>query len=477
MKRTLSSFIIAGVLVSSVPFIIPMNVVNAAQVSQDTKMKASTQYIFVDGTTQKIASLQVNGNTLYSVKEIARYTQATFTYDTKSKTYTLAGNGQTVTFKRQSTEITSNNAKMELAAPVTIFNNQTYIDLEPLVLALGGDVVKNEVTGTKFIVSKGLVSGSFSNAKWLNGSQILFMSEDENAYVFNVKTKNVIKQFTVLEMVSSPDGKQAVYTDDTGFVYLLDFETGKTTQISSDESFKAEFKWSTDGTKLFFLQGDKNETISSMSVKDGSITKILDDKVEYKSDLVISVDGSKVLYTAAKQAVTKYTDDANSDVETIVTEGTEPQIYSVDATVQGSKPVAISSSKENKFFTTLLPNGNVLYLSVDVEDEEKLPELKMIQSEGQVTSTLVSAMQIESVSMTKKGNVYLLVTEEDESSSIYKLDVSTKKLERKLNTQEAVTGFDISLDEKQMVVMVSTENGEKLTVLKNGSLEALTKTN
>jgi hypothetical protein len=184
-----------------------------------------------------------------------------------------------------------------------------------------------------------------------------------------------------------------------------------------------------------------------------------------------------VFYTAAKQAVTKYTDDANSDVETIVTEGTEPQIYSVDATVQGSKPVAISSSKENKFFTTLLPNGNVLYLSVDVEDEEKLPELKMIQSEGQVTSTLVSAMQIESVSMTKKGSVYLLVTEEDESSSIYKLDVSTKKLERKLNTTQVVTGFDISLDEKQMVVMVSTENGEKLTVLKNGSLEALTKTN
>lgn len=477
MKRTLSSLIVAGVLVSSVPTIIPMNVVNAAQVSQDTKMKASTQYVFVDGTTQKIASLQVNGNTLYSVKDIARYTQATFTYDAKSKTYTLAGNSQKVTFTRQSTHITSNNTKTELAAPVTIFNNQTYIDLEPLVSALGGDIVTNEVTGAKFIVSKGLVSGSFSNAKWLNGSQILFTSEDENAYVFNVKTKKVIKQFPILEMVSSPDGKQAVYTDDTGFVYLLDFETGKTTQISSDESFKAEFKWSADGEKVFFLQGDKNETISSMSVKDGSIMKILDDKVEYKSDLVISADGSKVFYTAAKQAVTKYTDDANSDVETIVTDGTEPQIYSVETNVQGSKPVAISSSKENKFFTTLLPNGDVLYLGVDVEDEEKLPELKLVQSNNQTTTTLVAEMQIESINMTKKGNVYLLVTEEDESSSIYKLDVSTKKLEKKLNTPQAVTGFDISLDEKQIVVMVSTEDGEKLTILKNGSLEALTKTN
>lgn len=473
MKKTLSSFIIAGMLVSSVPTIIPMNVANAFQVSQETKMKASTQYLFVDGITKKIASIQVNGNTLFSVKEIAHFTQATFSYDAKSKTYNLVGKGHNVTFKRQSNYIISNNKQMKLAAPVTTFNNQTYIDLEPLVSALGGDVVTNEVTKVKFIATKGLASGSFSNAKWINESQILFTSEDENAYLFNVKTKKIMKQFSVLEMVTSPDGKQAVYTDDTGFVYLLDFETGKIIQISSDESFKAEFKWSVDGTKLFFLQGEKNETVSSMSVKDGIITKILDDKVEYKSDLVISADGKKVLYTAAKQAVTKYTDDTKSDVDTIVTDGTEPQIFVLDTTVQDSKPVAISSSKDNKFFTNFLPNGNVLYLGVDVEDEEKLPELKLVQSD--TTTTLVSAMQIESINVTNKGSVYLLVTEEDESYSIYKLDVNTKKLERKLNTTQTVTNFDVSMDEKQVVVSVLTENGEKISIIKNSSLEALTK--
>jgi WD40 repeat protein len=477
MKRTLSSLIIAGVLVSSVPSIIPMEAAYASQVSHENKMMASTQYVFVDGLTQKISSIQVNGNTLYSVKEIARFIQASFTYEKKSKTYTLVGNGQKVTFNRQSNYITSNNKEVKLASTVTTFNNQTYIDLEPLVLALGGDVVRNEVTGAKFIATKGLASGSFSNAKWVNGSQILVTSEDENAFLFNVKTKKVMKQFSVLEMATSPDGKQAVYTDENGFVFLLDFETGKTTQISSDESFKAEFKWSVDGATVYFLQGDKNETISSMSVKDGRITKILDDKVEYKTDLVISDDGSKVLYTAAKQAETKYTDDGKTDVDTIVTADTEPQIYSLETAVQGSKPVAISSTKENKFFTNLLPNGNVLFLGVDVEDEEKLPELKMLQTDGKATTTLVSALQIESINVTKKGSVYLLVIEKDGSSSIYILDLGTKKLERQLNTPQAVTGFDVPLDEKQIVVMVSTKNGEKLMVFKNGNLEALTKTN
>ena len=39
------------------------------------------------------------------------------------------------------------------------------------------------------------------------------------------------------------------------------------------------------------LHGDKLDAVASMNVADGTITKIVSDKLNYKSDLHLSVDG------------------------------------------------------------------------------------------------------------------------------------------------------------------------------------------
>lgn len=470
MKKTLASLMIASMVVYAVPTILPLNSASAAvQVQQSTKIVA--QSILVDGVTQKITSITVKGKMLYSAKEIAKHLKAKYMLDAKTKTYKLVTDEKTVTFKSNTKYIMANNKKVNLQSQITYLKGHMFIELAPVVTALGGDVLQDGKT--IFIASKGLATGSFTNAQWVSGNQIMVTSEDEKSYLLNVQTKKVDREFSIVEMAVSPDGKKAIYSDENGFVFLLDLKTGKATQISADESFKAEFKWVANGLRVIFFQGDKNEIIASLSIADGKITKILDDKVEYKSDLVISADGSRILYTAAKQAETKYTDKDKTDVDTIITEGTEPQIYFLNTTVEKSVPVAITTSKDNKFFTSLLPNGYVLYLAEDPENEAKLPELRLY--DGQKETTIVSTKQINSVKVSVKGNVYVSVTEENGTSSIYKYTVSTLKLGQAFNTSQEVTGFDVSADEKQVIVTVATDKGEKVLVYKNGKLEAVTK--
>jgi Tol biopolymer transport system component len=466
MKKTLSVMMITGMLASATPVMMPVNEVSAASTVKQN-VKASTLNVVVDGVVKKIPIIELDGVILYSLRDLSASLKMSFTFDAKTKTYTLAANGKKVSFKRDAKYIN----EVELAAPITVYNNRTYLELGPIINAVGGDVIQNETAKTTFIATKGLTEGIFTNAKWLNQNQILATSEDGSAIILDAATRKVNRNLGMAELVSSPNGKQGIYADENGYLFLLDYETGKTAQVSQDESFKAEFKWSADGSKIYFFQGDKNETISMLTLADGKITKLLDDKVEYKTDLVVSADGSKVLYSAAKQAVTKFTDDKNTDVETIITEGTEPQIFSFDLTAANAKPVAMTTTKENKFYTTLLSDGKILYLAEDVDKEDALPKLNLIAADGK-TSTIVQAKQIELIKAVSNNAVYLLIAEENGSSTISKLDVTTGKLETKLNTEEEIFDFDVTNDGEKFVV---TSTNGTIYMVQKGSLEALTK--
>ncbi|MFD2444546.1 TolB family protein [Bacillus sp. CGMCC 1.16607] len=333
----------------------------------------------------------------------------------------------------------------------------------------------NEVKAAQSI--NNLVSGSSYNAKWLDEQHILFTNEKNeisSTYLLNVQTKQVKKQFNQSELTISPNGKQAIYSDDKDALFLLDIQSSKSTLLTNDDSFKSDFVWSNDGSKIFFLQGDKGETVSSISVKDGSITKILDDKVEYKSDLRLSTDETKILYLAAKQAETKYTDDKKTDVDTIVTEGTEPQLFEFNLASSKPESVIITSSKENKFFITPLQNGRILYLEVSPEDDGKLPILKLTSPDRKTINNLVENMEIEGVTVSSNGGIYILVKEKDSSSSIYKVSTSGS-LERKINTKQEITSLEVSKEGKQIVTTIATDNGDKLAIFKDKRLEELTK--
>ena len=63
-----------------------------------------------------------------------------------------------------------------------------------------------------------------------------------------------------------------------------------------------------------------------------------------------------------KKEVTTFTEDGNTDVDSIDITGTEPQIYVIN--LEDAKPagVAVTTTTDNKVFPGFLSNGNIVYL-------------------------------------------------------------------------------------------------------------------
>ena len=217
----------------------------------------------------------------------------------------------------------------------------------------------------------------------------------------------------------------------------------------------------------------KLDQVASMNVSDGTITTIISDKVNYKSDLHLSVDGKKLLYVVAKEGSTKFTEGENPEVDSIDTTGTEPQIYVINLTDAKPAGVAVTTTTDNKVFPGFLSNGNIVYLSADAESDD-LPELKMIDQNNEVT-TLISNKDIVSSLVTPNGEVYILVAESNGYSVIYKVNPDTKKLTKVAQTKLKLNSFSISNDGKSVAATTSSANGDSVVVLKNGVFEVLTK--
>ncbi|WML47120.1 stalk domain-containing protein [Neobacillus sp. PS3-34] len=484
MKKTVSSLIIAGLIVNAVPTILPINTASAAKITTAAKIKttanakivAGQKNINLNGVNGKLSSIVYKGKTLYSVKEIAAAFKVKYFYDKKSTSYKLSGNGKTISFKQNDSFMLNGNKKVSLYAPVTSYKNQMYIHLDPVVLGLDGDYIYNASSQSWYISTNKLVKGSASDAKWIDGSRVMFMNEvgeDGSTYLMDVQKKS-FKQFNTTEMSVSPDGKQAVYTDENDMLMLADLVNGTTRQLNSDnDAYKANFIWSADGSKVFFLQGDTSAIISSVSIIDGTITKILDDKKDYKSDLRVSQDGKKLVYTLGNTAVTKYTDDAKTDVSDIDTTNTDPQLFLADLTASTLAPVAITASTENKNFASILADGSVIYLGDNTEDENKLPVLYKISSDGKTASTLVDDKEINSVQVSAQGNIFILVEEQDGSSGIYQLNGTS--LVKKATFKDTISTFSVSPDETKFALTVSNDNGDHIEIFKNGNSDRLTK--
>ena len=131
------------------------------------------------------------------------------------------------------------------------------------------------------------------------------------------------------DLVVSPSGDQAAYTDAEGAVYVLDLKNRASRLITSDASIKPELVWSADSSAIFFLQGDKGTVIAKLSLTDGSITKIVEDKVDYKENLSVSNDGKKFVYTVTTLGtVTSDTTNIDEDNVSIDYSSNQTQIYS-----------------------------------------------------------------------------------------------------------------------------------------------------
>ncbi len=277
------------------------------------------------------------------------------------------------------------------------------------------------------------------------------------------------------ELVVSPDGKQAIYSDENGFVYLVDLVANKVSTLNEkDDNAKLDFVWSKDGQVVYYIQGGSSDAVASINLQTGEIKSIFKDSLKYKSDLRLSADGKKLLYTAAKEGKTTFT-EGNADVEKIDLTGTEDQFYVINLEDEKPAGVALTTSTDNKVSPAFLQNGNVVYISADAESD-KLPELKVIagtDKDAKVT-TLVENKDIISYQVTAEGKI-LLLAQENGKYEISEVNQDTKKLTKIASTELELTSFTVSQDGKSIAATTPGENGDVVVVYVNGVFEALTK--
>lgn len=439
-------------------------------ISVNGSFKLGSSKLMVDGTGKQVNTFTVNGKQLYSVQDISKLFSATTTIG-KNNEITLSKQGKTLKFKLLSKVLQNNGTSMKLVASPVHVKGIVYADLNDIVTAFGGDVQK--LNSSLFVATSGLVSGDTFAPQFINEKTLLVTNNDRSV-LLDTQTKKASWTINATDLIVSPNGKKAVYSDETGFMHLVDFETKMDTVVNAeDDSLKVEFVWSSDGTKVYFLQGDKNEKISYMTITDGKVTKVFEDKLTYKSDLHLSFDGKKVLYVVGKEGTTKYTDDDKTDVDSIDLTGTEPQIYSIDLESKEVKADQLTTTNDNKVFSMFLKNAGIVYLSAKTDSEE-LPELKILYGVDE-TTVLVKNKDIISSLVTPQGKLVILVAEENSMSTLYEVNTDTKGLRKLAQTNLPLTSFTISPDGKSLVATTPGEDGEIVVVWKNGQFEALTK--
>ena len=447
MKRQISSLMIAStVLVGSGFAPVALNEASAKTVQQQQKVDKAT--LFVDGKAQTLSVTNWNKQKLYSAEQLSKFMSASFKYNSKTKSYDVEkkvnNKAVKIEYKINDTNAVINGKKTKLASAPQLVGKTVFVDAQTLVKTLGGDLLGD------FLAPVGLVSGDNFNPQWVNGSTILVSNEDgENSrtLLFNTNNRKVVATIAGSDLAVSPNGKQAIYTDENGFTYLVDLASNKKTTLNGeDDSVKSEFVWSHDGKTVYFLQGDKSEKVGSITIADGKVTTIASDSLNYKSDLHLSADGKKLLYTVAKEGVTT-NNEATGEVDNIDITGTEPQIYVVNLTDAKPAGVAVTTTTDNKLFPAFLGNGNIVYVSAE-EDDAKLPQLKMIDKNGQVT-TLISNKNITSAYVTSKGVPFISVAEKN-GYAIYKVFPTTKTLTKSVDSKVKLNSFTISNDGKSI---------------------------
>ncbi|WP_134702379.1 LpqB family beta-propeller domain-containing protein [Ammoniphilus sp. YIM 78166] len=318
------------------------------------------------------------------------------------------------------------------------------------------------------LASAASLEGVSIHPRWVDADHLLVTNEGEEKaaeYIVNIRNKEAkaIPGGIAMDMKMSPVGSKAVYLDEQNHIWLATAPLYLATKISRNDIPKYDLQWSAAGDKIYFIQGDKSELISEMSINSSYISNLVNDKVENKADLKISQDGRYAVYTAIKAA--KASGEIDKDTFKIDTAGTEPQIFVVDLTKKGDKPVQVTKSTDNKSFINFLADGRVLYVSSNVDKPEEPSSLKVINRDGKGEVTLVNDMEVLQATVTNDGKVYILGMLAEGSKAIYEVDSTSGKKTKWVDVEEDVTEMQLSADGKNLAVIA----GETISVLKDGS--------
>ncbi|WP_163100307.1 stalk domain-containing protein [Peribacillus alkalitolerans] len=447
---------------------------NSLLISTNGPIKFETAKLNVEGTSTSVKAVNLSGKKLYSVQDIAKLFGAAVKLE-KNNSVKISKTGTTITMNLNQNIIVKNGKSVKVSGYPLLSKGTVYTELKDIVSALGGETIAEN---GEFIAKGPLLSGDSYNPNWVSGSTVLVTNEtesDSRSYILDTVSKKALVDINGTEVSVSPDGKKAVFTNESGFIYLMDLTSKQVSPLNEkDDNEKFEFVWAKDGQKIYFFKGKETKDIATVSVADGAIKTVYTDSLTYKTDLKLSADEKNVIYTVGKEGKTNYTppdSEGNTDVDNIDLKDTEPQINLLDLTAKEIKPVILSNTIDNKANSAFMLDGSVVYTSYDVEGENT-PILYMVGKNQKLTA-LVTNKDILSTVVTSLGKLMILVAESN-GSTIYQVNPTNKSLTKVVSTSLDLTSFNVSNDGK-LAVTVASDTGERVLVYKNGSFETLTK--
>ncbi|SFE15536.1 hypothetical protein SAMN05216378_2521 [Paenibacillus catalpae] len=397
----------------------PVMAQSAVQSAQAVQIGSIT--VSVNGQPAAIRTIDAQGVTLASVRDLAKALEAS-----------LNVTGSTIT-------VQLNHNVVNLSDAVTV-NGTAFVEPVSFLTKLGVGYSNGNITSIKFLENVDQVT-------WVNASKLIASKtvdtgrEDYLVDAATGKNELLLTSSDTSELIVSPDGSKAAYSEADGTVNVIDLSTKQSTKVSTDTSIKNEMQFSADGSSIFFFQGDKNSVICKLSLADGAVTKVLEDKVDYKANLTVSADGTKVAYLLIKQpVVTGDSTDVDKDDVNIDPTGTETQAYFYDSAKSDNKPVQLTKDTSDKAFLELSADGSKAYF-VSINDDA----VGSVASVDTATLAAASVYSAEDVyQLNQAEGKLILLTAKGEANSISALDPATGTASKLYGVSDNVTELIVS---------------------------------
>jgi hypothetical protein len=448
-------------------------VISVSTVSAATAIKApaiiSTSLNF-NGAPAELRTIQVNQVKLYAVRDLAKALGASLELANGAVSLQLENN---VVIKDKITGYTVNGATMNFTTAPKNVGGTLFTELNSIVDGLGGSV-ETDASGKMTFRSFKLLEGNFNSINWIDGNKVIATQEGDAKAIYKLDPSTLTSELysdneDALSMVVSPDGKYGVYTNENAQLILMTLNPGVISTLSLDKSTKTDLTWSADNKSVYFTQGDNQEKISYIDLASKTIKTVLEDKVNFKSDLRLSADGTKILYN---QNITgTATNDADSTEDSLKVDFSKAgtQLYSLDLVTAGAKPVKLTDGMSNTIYGNILNDGSAVYINIDPADEKARGTLKIVSPAG-VIKDLVTDLDVISSVLTSEGK--FIITGTDAAGKFHVAAVTTDGKKTDLVTSnDEINGTSLSPDGTAVFATI----GGKIIVIKNGSIVPLTK--
>lgn len=415
----------------------------------------TTAPVSINGQEVQVRSIQDNGQQLLSISDLAHALGAELEVLPAGAGLRITLDGHTLLIKPGAKEIAGEEGNVSLTTAVTSWKRVSYIELFGFAKALGAKL--SNAAGKLQLETMELLA-SAESVQWAGEGRLIASASTEEGrgdYFIDAATgmsSQLLTSSGASELVISPDGAAAAFTEADGTLRLLDLATLRITKASSDTSMKSNLQWSPDGKRIYFLQGDKTAVIAAIGLEDGKLIKILDDKVEFKGDL--SVNGSGLVYSVVKTG--KVTADSGKEVElddvAIDTSGTNPQLFELTLGTADAKPVSLTNEDTDKLFIQRSAAGTVYYVRAG---DETANSVLIAQKDGKASTVFDKEDVLEAV---QAGGFIGILTD----SSVYVLDESNGSVARLADAPEGAYGLAL------------VKNGKGAAVIADGQLLKLT---